>query len=48
MNVYVLIRETFTYCGDCAVKIEGVFAQELDAKLALLNSIGTKCDYFYH
>ncbi|PGS62681.1 hypothetical protein COC69_32095 [Bacillus cereus] len=51
MNVYVLIRETFTYCSDCAVisavKIEGVFAQELDAKLALLDSIGTEYDYFY-
>ncbi|UTQ80000.1 hypothetical protein BC1_00048 [Bacillus phage BC-1] len=45
--VYVLMRETFTYCGDCAVKIEAVFAQELDAKLALLDSIGAEYDYFY-
>lgn len=49
--VYVLIRETFTYCGDCAVisavNIEGVFAHELDANLALLDSKGDEFDCFY-
>ncbi|ADY20335.1 hypothetical protein P4U05_17055 [Bacillus paranthracis] len=51
MNVYILIRETYSYCGDfeviSEVNIEGVFSKELDAKLALLNSKGTGYDAFY-
>ncbi|MEN3129626.1 hypothetical protein ABDI49_30265 [Bacillus cereus] len=51
MKVYVLIRETFIYCGDfeviSAVNIEEVFARELDANLALLDSKGDEFDCFY-
>lgn len=48
MTVYVLIRETFTYCEVIStVNIEGVFAHELDANLALLDSKGTEYDVFY-
>ncbi|QTR83182.1 hypothetical protein JC777_00945 [Bacillus cytotoxicus] len=51
MIVYVLIHETLCYLDGfeftSEVNVEGVFVNELDAKLALLDSKSGAYDSFY-